>query len=79
VSARLLSGFYRQPEALASDLATIAANAEAFNGEGSELAEDGAALAAYLTTVLQGRVREGWSSGGGVGQRRAAVVAAAQC
>lgn len=58
VSARLLSGFYRQPEALASDLATIAANAEAFNGEGSELAEDGAALAAYLTAVLQGRVRE---------------------
>ena len=39
-----------------SDIATIATNALAFNGEG-ELAEDAAALAAYLTAVLQGQVR----------------------
>lgn len=46
-----------QPEALASDLATIASNAVAFNGEGDAIAEDAAALAAYLSAVLAGQVR----------------------
>lgn len=53
---RLRSGYYRQPAALACDIATIASNAAAFNGADSELADDAAALAAYLTLVLQGQV-----------------------
>lgn len=60
VSARLRSSYYRQPEALAADVATIAANAAAFNGEDSELAEDGSALAGFLTAVLAGQVRREW-------------------
>lgn len=46
-----------------SDIATISANACAFNGEDSEIAEDAAALAAYLTAVLQGQVRLAGLSG----------------
>jgi hypothetical protein len=63
LEARLSAQYYRQPAALASDIATIASNACTFNGDDSELAEDAAALAAYLTAVLQGQVR--WL--GGVG------------
>jgi hypothetical protein len=59
VGARLQSGFYRQPAALAADLATIAANAVEFNGEGNLVAEDAAALAAYLGAVLEGQVGGG--------------------
>lgn len=47
----------QQPEALASDLSTIASNAVAFNGERDVIAEDAAALAAYLSAVLAGQVR----------------------
>ena len=64
VGARLASGYYRQPEAVQSDLATIAANAATFNGSADALAEDAAALAAYLTAVLHGQVR--WWVGGWV-------------
>lgn len=53
---RLRSGYYRQPAALACDIATIASNASTFNGADSELADDAAALAAYLTLSLQGQV-----------------------
>ncbi|PSC70372.1 WD40 YVTN repeat-like-containing domain,Bromodomain isoform [Micractinium conductrix] len=55
VGDRLRAGYYRQPAALAGDIATIASNAAAFNGEDSEIAEDAAALAGYLTAVLQGQ------------------------
>ena len=53
---RLRCGFYRQPDALAGDLATLAANAAEFTGQGGELAEDAAALAAFVGEVLAGRV-----------------------
>lgn len=59
VAARLRSGYYRQAEALASDVAAIAGNAAMFNGEDSELAEDAAALAAYLGAVLAGQASAG--------------------
>ena len=36
---RLLAGYYRQPEALAHDAATIAGNAAAFNGPDSSVAK----------------------------------------
>ncbi|KAL4448446.1 hypothetical protein ABPG75_005665 [Micractinium tetrahymenae] len=55
LSDRLRSGYYRQPAALACDIATIASNAATFNGADSELADDAAALAQYLTLVLQGQ------------------------
>lgn len=57
VGDRLRARYYRQPEALASDIETIASNAAAFNGEDSELAADAQALAEYLTLVLRGQVR----------------------
>lgn len=56
LASRLRHNYYRQPAALASDIATIASNAIAFNGEDSEIAEDAAALAQYLTLVLHGEV-----------------------
>lgn len=51
---RLLLGYYRQPDALAHDGATIAANAVAFNGPDSAVAApaQGAAIRASLTTSL---------------------------
>lgn len=57
MAARLRSGYYRQPEALASDVTLIARNAAMFNGEEGELAEDAAALASYLGAVLAGQAR----------------------
>ena len=54
LSVRLLLCYYRQPAAVANDLATIADNAATYNGAGDDLAKDARALADYLLTVLEG-------------------------
>jgi hypothetical protein len=57
IMSRLRCGYYRQPPALAADIATLAVNAATFNGADSPLAEDALALVEYLTAVMQGQVR----------------------
>jgi hypothetical protein len=51
---RLERGHYRSVAALDADAALIAANAAAFNGEGSDIAVDAAALARFLVAATRG-------------------------
>jgi hypothetical protein len=75
IMSRLRCGYYRQPPALAADIATLAANAATFNGADSPLAEDAQALAEYLTAVMQGQVRGLGGVGGGSCAQAAAQAA----
>ena len=64
VAARLASGWYRSPAALASDVRLIAANAATFNDPASSIARDGGALAAHLVSTLALPAGGGESGGG---------------